>query len=60
MMSKRWQDLDLLLVGCGSIGRRHARVLSSMGVKNIWVCDPISEQVRTLQAEVPAVQLHDS
>ncbi len=32
-VSQSWQDLSVLIAGCGSIGKRHARVLSGMGVQ---------------------------
>jgi len=41
-----WRDLRVLVVGCGSIGRRHARVLQEIGARHIAVCDP-SDAART-------------
>jgi lactate dehydrogenase-like 2-hydroxyacid dehydrogenase len=34
-MVKAWQDLSVLIVGCGSIGKRHARVLHGLGVGDL-------------------------
>jgi UDP-N-acetylglucosamine 3-dehydrogenase len=48
----RWQDTRILIAGCGSIGRRHARVLRSMGVHAPMICDPSEDQRRTLAEEV--------
>jgi len=47
-------DLDtrVLVVGCGSIGRRHARVLRRIGVSHLAVCDPVSESRQTLQHDL--------
>jgi len=59
-MVSQWQDLSVLIVGCGSIGKRHARVLASLGVKDIRACDPIPEQRETLRAQVPGARLYDS
>jgi predicted dehydrogenase len=59
-MVKAWQDLSVLIVGCGSIGKRHARVLNGLGVGDLRVCDPLPEQRLSLQAQVPSVQLYDS
>ena len=33
-------DPRILVVGCGSIGQRHARVLQAIGAPNLAVCDP--------------------
>jgi predicted dehydrogenase len=47
------RDVSVLIAGCGSIGRRHARVLRSLGVRDIRVCDPAAEQRAALKAEGP-------
>jgi len=57
-MSETWQDLKLLLVGCGSIGKRHARVLTSLGVSHIGACDIDAGQLAALIKESPNVQPH--
>ena len=44
-MVKDWKELRALVVGCGSIGRRHARVLRQIGVKTLFACDPVPGQV---------------
>ena len=31
---------SVLIAGCGSIGKRHARVLSGLGVRDLRACDP--------------------
>ncbi len=33
-------DMKVLLAGCGSIGKRHARVLRELGVTRMAACDP--------------------
>ena len=38
-----WQKLSALVVGCGSIGRRHGRVLRQLGLVDVRVCDPAQE-----------------
>ena len=48
-----WKDSSILIAGCGSIGKRHARVLRSMGVRDIRISDPVEEQRRGLVAEGP-------
>jgi len=45
-----WQKLSALVVGCGSIGRRHGRVLRQMGLADVRVCDP-SPEMRAFAAE---------
>lgn len=55
-----WRNLSTLVAGCGSIGRRHARVLASLGVRHIRACDPIAANRDALRAEVPTVALFDS
>jgi len=59
-MVKSWTDLSVLIVGCGSIGKRHARVLRSLGVADIRACDPAPEQRLALSAESPSVRMYDS
>jgi predicted dehydrogenase len=55
-MAKKWNEMSALLVGCGSIGKRHARVLAGMGVEDIRACDTDTEQVRQLIRETPVVR----
>lgn len=50
----------MLVAGCGSIGRRHARVLRELGVGDLRACDPIPAQRQALAAETPLSALHDS
>ncbi len=54
-MQVKYDSLKLLVVGCGSIGRRHMQVLKEIGVVKIAVCDSSSvqrEQIRELFPEV--------
>jgi predicted dehydrogenase len=59
-MVKAWNELSVLIAGCGSIGKRHARVLGILGVKDIRACDPAPAQRQSLAAESPGVRRYDS
>jgi predicted dehydrogenase len=41
-------DIRVLLVGCGSIGKRHAECLNEIGVKNMTFFDPDGEKSQEL------------
>lgn len=57
---RRFEGISVLLIGCGSIGRRHARVLSELGVRDVRVYDPDVEQSRRVAAEVAGVTVEAS
>jgi len=59
-MSKDWQDLSVLLAGCGSIGKRHARVLAGIGIKDIRACDLNADRTAGLLEETPQVRIASS
>jgi predicted dehydrogenase len=44
-VSKDGKELRALVVGCGSIGKRHSRVLREIGVKTLYACDPVPAQL---------------
>ncbi len=46
-----FSSVSVLLVGCGSIGRRHARILRSLGVVDLRIVDSSENQRLALQAE---------
>lgn len=52
-MVKSWNQASVLIAGCGSIGKRHARVLHGLGIKDIRACDPMPEQRDKLAGETP-------
>jgi glutamate-1-semialdehyde aminotransferase/spore coat polysaccharide biosynthesis protein SpsF (cytidylyltransferase family)/predicted dehydrogenase len=47
-----WVGYRALVVGCGSIGRRHARNLKSLGVKQLGFCDTSPEALKQCLQEV--------
>ncbi|MCK4818307.1 Gfo/Idh/MocA family oxidoreductase, partial [bacterium] len=57
---EKWQELSILIVGCGSIGKRHGQVLQSLGVADIRVCDPIAETREVMAKLIPGVKLYES
>jgi len=59
-MVKAWQELSVLIVGCGSIGKRHARVLHGLGVAGLRACDPDPAQRAALLTETPGTRMYDT
>ncbi len=55
-----WRSVSVLIAGCGSIGRRHGRVLAGLGVRDLRACDPVPGQRAIFQGEVPNARLYDS
>ncbi len=50
---REWLDeATFLIVGCGSIGRRHARNLKALGARHIWTFDVDAARARALAQEV--------
>lgn len=47
----RWRELSALVVGFGSIGRRHARVLGEIGLEDVRVCEPSAELLTRAHTE---------
>src|SRR5271157_665917 len=46
-----WSGYRALIVGCGSIGRRHARNLKSLGVRQLGFCDTSAEALKQCREE---------
>jgi glutamate-1-semialdehyde aminotransferase/spore coat polysaccharide biosynthesis protein SpsF (cytidylyltransferase family)/predicted dehydrogenase len=47
-----WVGYRALVVGCGSIGRRHARNLKSFGVQQLGFCDTSPEALKQCREEL--------
>src|ERR1022692_1963256 len=47
-----WLEYRALVVGCGSIGRRHARNLKSLGVRQLAFCDTNPEALKQCHEEL--------
>lgn len=55
------EDLKLLVVGIGSIGRRHSDVLyTELGCRNITLWDPIPERAKEHAAKYPGMKTVDT
>ena len=50
--------MRVLVAGCGSIGKRHAQVLRSLGVARLSACDPSAESRAGMRALLPDMPLY--
>ena len=57
-MQIKYDSLKLLIVGCGSIGRRHIEVLIGIGVCRIAGCDPSLVQREQTRIIFPQIVLY--
>ena len=55
-----WRSFSVLIAGCGSIGKRHARVLRELGVQDLRACDPMPAQRESLAAQSPGTRLYET
>jgi predicted dehydrogenase len=58
-MSEAPRPLRLAVVGCGSIGRRHARNLHALGAPDVALCDLDRGRAAALAGEIGAVVVTD-
>ena len=49
----------VLVVGCGSIGKRHSNNLRALGVEKIAYCDPDTDRLRECRAETDGQGFND-
>ena len=49
---------SILILGCGSIGKRHARILHRLGITDLRACDPVESQLGALAAETPVTKTY--
>jgi glutamate-1-semialdehyde aminotransferase/spore coat polysaccharide biosynthesis protein SpsF (cytidylyltransferase family)/predicted dehydrogenase len=54
-----WVGYRALVVGCGSIGRRHARNLASLGIQQLGFCDTSPEALKQCRDEVKGETFSD-
>jgi len=59
-MVEKWQQKSALVVGFGSIGRRHARVLKEIGVTDVRVCEMMSERQEAAQRDLGIDRLYST
>ncbi len=60
-MSKQEKDICFLIVGCGSIGKRHIRNLLYLGYKNIVACETSKDVLQEIKTEFEdSVKVSDS
>ncbi len=52
MNTMRTADLKVLVIGSGSIGRRHMRNLRSLGIGELAACDPDPERLAPMVTEL--------
>ncbi|MDI6829017.1 MAG: Gfo/Idh/MocA family oxidoreductase [Armatimonadota bacterium] len=53
-------NLSVLVVGFGSIGRRHTRILGELGVSDLRVCDPLPEMLAKARDEFGIRKLYST
>ena len=53
-------NLSVLLAGYGSIGKRHARILKSLHVRDMRICDPDSDAILRARNDFPETRVYDS
>lgn len=51
MVAQDWRKLSALVIGFGSIGRRHARILDEIGLEDVRVCEPSVELLERARKE---------
>ncbi|MEE9542845.1 MAG: Gfo/Idh/MocA family oxidoreductase [Thermodesulfobacteriota bacterium] len=51
-----FKDVTMLIVGCGSIGARHATNLATLGVGKVVLCDPNPERTKELASKLSGVE----
>jgi predicted dehydrogenase len=49
-------DKRILIVGCGSIGKRHSRILHQLGIKSIALCDTDQRRIAEIEQEIQPLE----
>jgi predicted dehydrogenase len=50
-LARDFDGLRIAIIGCGKMGREHARAVQILGARVVTVCDPIADTARALAAE---------
>jgi len=50
----------IIIVGCGSIGQRHAKNAKKVGIENIILCDTNLERIKEFSEEIDSSSLYES
>lgn len=57
---KKWSELSVLIAGCGSIGKRHARVLEHLGLLDLRACDLGAKARQEMLDQSKSIKIHSS
>jgi threonine dehydrogenase-like Zn-dependent dehydrogenase len=59
-MPKKWNELSVLILGCGSIGKRHGRVMQSLGIRDVRAYDTSVKAREEMATQMPFIKLYNS
>ncbi|MCC5930082.1 MAG: Gfo/Idh/MocA family oxidoreductase [Cyclobacteriaceae bacterium] len=60
MKTEIWKKIKVLVAGCGSIGKRHARILQEIGLEQIWIYDTNPSEAEATAAAVNGLNVAES
>lgn len=50
------ESVRVLVAGCGSIGKRHARLLAERPEVEVWICDALEDNLRAAAEQAPGAR----